>query len=103
MLKESSICLACCTYISSRKSTILEGTAWNNKRMDIIRNLPDYTSYCLPRCIIIIQEYMSSNLPNATVPSCRPGNTGKREQTNHKVYYMNLSIINARPITSHQI
>jgi len=44
---------------------------------------------------------MSSNLPNATVPSRRPGNTGKREKTNHKVHYMNLSNINPRPITLH--
>lgn len=90
-------------YVSGRKGANLEGTAWNSRQMDIIRNISDYTSYYLLRCTFITQEYMSSNLPNATVPSRRPGNTGKREQTNHKVHYVNLSNINPRPITSHQI
>ena len=48
-------------YVSSRKGTSLEKTAWSNRQLDIIRNLSDYTSHYLLRCIIIRQEYMSSN------------------------------------------
>lgn len=84
-------------YVSSRRGTSLEGTAWNSGKMDIIRNISDDTSYYLVRCLIITQEHMSNNYRMRH--SHHAGQVTLEKESRRITKCLNL----ARRIISHQI